>query len=86
MAAQFDLKQFARWGAEVRVRQLQLELAAIYKIFPDLRNKPYTDDGQQVGPTGSRRRRRKMGNAERRAVSLRMKKYWAARRKEKAQA
>jgi hypothetical protein len=85
MTAQFDLKQMARWGAEVRVRQLRLELAAIYKIFPDLRNKPYTDDGQQAGPTG-RRRRRKMGTAERRAVSLRMKKYWAARRKERARA
>ena len=85
MAAQFDLKQFARWGAEVRVRQLRLELAAIFKIFPELRNKPYTDDGQQMGTT-TRRRRRKMGAAERRAVSLRMKKYWAARRKQKAQA
>ena len=85
MTAQFDLKQYARWGAEVRVRQLQLELAAIYKVFPELRNKHYTDDGQQVGPPG-RRRRRKMGSAELRAVSLRMKKYWAARRREKAQA
>jgi hypothetical protein len=84
--AHFDLKQFARWGAEVRARQLELELAAIYKAFPELRRKPrYTDDGQTVNPAGRQRRRRKMGPAERRAVSLRMKRYWAARRKEKAQ-
>jgi hypothetical protein len=84
--AQFDLRQFARLGAEVRVRQLQLELAAIYKVFPELRTKPtYTDDGQTIKDT-TRRRRRKMGAAERKAVSLRMRKYWAARRKAKAQA
>jgi hypothetical protein len=38
--------------------------------------------GARKSAAGGRRPRRKMSAANRRAVSLRMKKYWAARRKQ----
>jgi len=37
--------------------------------------------GGKMDNAGIRRRRRKMSAAQRKAVSVRMKKYWAARRK-----
>ena len=35
--AQFDLKEYARRGAEARAAELNAELEAIYAAFPDLR-------------------------------------------------
>jgi hypothetical protein len=35
--ATFDLKAFARRGAEARIAELNAELAEIYRAFPDLR-------------------------------------------------
>jgi hypothetical protein len=76
--ARFDLREYARRGAEARVRELTLELATIYRAFPDLRR------GASGGGTASAvkvRRRRSMSSAQKREVSRRMKKYWAERRK-----
>jgi len=47
---------------------------SIYRQFPDLRSKTAGK------PSTPRRRYRKMSAADRRAVSQRMKKYWASRR------
>src|SRR4030095_10271731 len=84
----------AKRGAMVRWNELQTEIADLVRAFPDLRNAQtpsaigrengHTEtlaatDGQPRGETRSRR----MSPAARQAVSLRMKKYWAARRKEK---
>jgi hypothetical protein len=91
--AKFDLKEYARLGAEARVAQLNEELSEIYRTFPDLRRqsaratsgrgpgRPAAADTSE--PAGARRRRRRkpMSAAQRKAVSLRMKKYWAGRRK-----
>lgn len=78
--AKFDLKSYARTGAEARVRELQSELATIYSVFPELRG-----GGDVVGVKKPRRTSRKpMSAAARKAVGERMRKYWAAKRKSKA--
>jgi hypothetical protein len=86
-----SILDLARRGAEVRWNELQSELAGLLKAFPDLRSRtiPTTrqgNRGQAASDNGTPRkaRRRSMSPAARRAVSVRMKKDWAARRKEKA--
>jgi hypothetical protein len=91
--AKVDLKEYARRGAAARVAELRAELAEIYRAFPGLRRTGGTEaDGTAGGGrrrTGRRkgaRKRREMSKAEKRAVSLRMKRYWANRKKtEKAE-
>jgi hypothetical protein len=79
----FDLKSYARAGAEARARELVAELKEIYKAFPDL-GRGASGRGSEVGNGRSVRRKRKpMTAAQKKAVGERMKKYWAARRKEK---
>lgn len=87
--AKVDLKVYARRGAEARVAELRAELAEIYRAFPGLSRSGGTTaaDGAAAG-AGGRRRRRKgarkrpaMSEAQKRAVSLRMKRYWADRKK-----
>ena len=59
----------------MRLQELRAEEAAIRRAFPDLAAKP---------PAAKRgRRRSRMSAAARKAVSQRMKKYWAERRKGK---
>jgi hypothetical protein len=83
-----DIKYLARRGAIARLAELQAEQAALLKAFPDLRGAgragvAYTDDGTTVlpGRRGPRRRRGGMSAGQRKAVSVRMKAYWAQRRK-----
>ena len=66
-----QLRRLARLGAQARLEELKREEAAIRQAFPDL--------GRTVSAGG--RRRSRMSAAARKAVSERMKKYWAARRK-----
>ena len=85
----------ARSAATVRWNELQSERSDLLKAFPDLRNvrartsATVSKERRQATLTSSdgvtrTTRTRKMSPAARRAVSLRMKKYWAARRKEKS--
>lgn len=90
--APFDLKSYARRGAEARLNDLNSELESIYAAFPDLRpagrarrgrGKAVVNHEEQAtgGRTAARVRRRKpMTAAQRKAVGERMKKYWAARK------
>lgn len=80
--ATLDLKSYARRGAEVRLAELNAEIHAIYAAFPALRRGSQARSGKSARPQ-RRRRRRGMSAAQRSAVSARMKKYWAARRKAK---
>lgn len=84
--AKIDIQQYARRGAQARIDELNQELHAIYAAFPDLRLGRSRQARRQT-PTpseGTRRsRRRKMTTAQRKAVSQRMRKYWAERRKTK---
>ena len=88
----FDLKTYARRGAEMRLSELQEEMDAILRAFPDLKagrqargRRPRAASAVAVKtPTGdavTRRRHKPMTAAQRRAVGRRMKKYWAERRK-----
>jgi hypothetical protein len=88
-----DLRSWAVKGAEQRLGEIAEEAKVIFQTFPELRHRgrgfelPKASaraDGS-VGPpasTAPRRQRRKMSPAARKAVSDRMKKYWAARRGE----
>jgi hypothetical protein len=90
-----SILDLARRGAEVRWNELQSELSDLFKAFPDLRNVrstatamiPQGHRGLRTASNdsanGQKTRRGKMSPAARRAVSSRMKKYWAARRREK---
>jgi len=71
-----DLKAYARRGAEAHIVELTAELNDIYRAFPELRRGP--GRGSTTAPTA--RKRRGMSAAQRKAVSRRMKKYWATRR------
>jgi hypothetical protein len=73
--ARFDLKAYARLGAAARVAELNAELTAIYRVFPDLRT------GTKANPASARHKRNPMTAAQKAEVSKRMKAYWAARRR-----
>ena len=80
--AKFDVNKYARMGAEARAAELQAELAAIYRAFPGLRRgRPAAAASSDAGDVAVRRHRKPMTAAQKRAVSVRMKKYWASRRK-----
>ena len=75
----FDIKELARLGAENRVAELNAELAELYRAFPELRS----GRASATVASDARRTRKPMTAAQKKAVSIRMKKYWAGRRKEK---
>jgi hypothetical protein len=83
------LRHLARLGATARLEELRQEEAAIRAEFPELfgrgrkRAAAADSNGQAAGGAG-RRRRAAMSPASRKAVSERMRKYWAERRKAKA--
>jgi hypothetical protein len=79
---QQELRRLAQLGAGARLAELERERAALLRLFPGLR--AATRRSSSDGTTATRRKRRGMSAAERKAVSIRMKRYWAQRRKAKA--
>ena len=82
--------ELARKGAQHRVEELQAEIAALRRDFPGLAERAGAAIGTAIGRTAADVKRtvtrgRRMSAAARRAVSERMKKYWAARRAGKKQ-
>jgi hypothetical protein len=78
-----ELNRLARLGAKARLEELRQEEASIRRAFPDL----FRGGSGKAASDGMPRRARKRGSmspAARKAVSERMKKYWAERRKAKA--
>jgi hypothetical protein len=84
-----ELREYAVIGAEARLLKIAEEAAGIYRAFPELRGRQSSIRGAGGSApatggearTGRRRgRRTAMTAAERKAVSDRMKKYWAQRR------
>lgn len=69
--------EWARIGAGMRLRELEIERAAILKRFPDLRHARVAMAGSTVGL-------RKLSPAARRKLSAGMRKYWARRKAEAA--
>jgi len=77
------VKELARTGAEHALRQLRAEIIAIERAFPELAL-PNTRRAITRSFKAAGRRTRRMSAAAREAVSRRMKRYWAERRKAKA--
>ena len=78
-----ELFRLARLGAEARLRALEIERTQILRSFPGLKAGATAASTGAAG-AGPARRRRQMSAAERRSVSVRMKKYWAERRRANA--
>jgi hypothetical protein len=77
------LKELARAGAEQVLKQLRAEIIAIERTFPELEISKRRRALRRSVNEATRRTRR-MSAAARKAVSERMKRYWAERRKAKA--
>jgi hypothetical protein len=85
-----ELTRLARLGAQARLEQLDEERRAILRAFPGLSlavGRPGAAGaarakGAEAPPKKKARKRRKMTAAEKKAVSERMKKFWAARKQQ----
>ena len=77
------LKELARTGAEKVLNELRADIIAIERTFPEL---ALPAKRRAVGKTITRvqQRGKRMSAAARKAVSERMQKYWAERRRAKA--
>ncbi len=92
-SSRVELKRLALIGAQGRIEALRAEIDSLVGMFPELKNIAGTAGrgGRTAkkaasAAAGGSRRNWNMSSAQRKAVSARMKKYWAARRKEKAAA
>jgi hypothetical protein len=81
MTTSLDRRALERLGAQARITSLEGELVAIRRAFPGLGRPQKATASNGATP---RRRRSRMSAAARKAVSTRMKKYWAERRKAKS--
>jgi len=86
------IQRYARTGALARVAELKAEIAEIESAFPDLagagrpgRLRVAVNTADVAAPVTKRRTRKPMTAAQKKAVGIRMKKYWAARRKAKSE-
>lgn len=75
-ATEGEILRFARAGAQARLAELEREMESIFATFPDLRD-------AREGPAGKRPPRQLWDAAQRKAISERMRRYWAKRRAEK---
>jgi hypothetical protein len=74
------LRELARSGAEAVLKQLRAEIVAIERTFPELAL-PQKRRAARQAFNKVRSHVRKMTDEEKKAVSERMKKYWAERKK-----
>jgi hypothetical protein len=77
------LRDLARAGAADALKRLRAEIIAIERTFPELRL-PQARRAMRESIGEATRRTRRMSGAARKAVSARMKRYWAERRKAQA--
>ena len=77
------LRELARTGAEVALKRLRAEMIAIERTFPELAL-PRRRRALRKSVRDVTTRTRRTSAAARKAVSERMKKYWAERRKAQA--
>ena len=82
MTSPVDLKQLAEVGARIRLRDLAVERAQILKAFPKLgaENTPAARVMASLKPRT--RKGHTMTRAQRKAVSERMRAYWAGQREQ----
>lgn len=83
-----SILDWAKRGAEARWHELQAEVVSLVKTFPHLAG--FSKGTKRKGEKSTRatsdalpltRKRSRMSAAQKKAVSARMKKYWAERRK-----
>jgi hypothetical protein len=77
------MRELARAGAEVRLKHLRAEIIAIERAFPELAL-PRRRRAVRKAVKQARNRTRRMSAAARKAISERMRRYWAERRKAQA--
>lgn len=77
------LRELARTGAEVALKRLRAEIVAIERTFPELALPRRRRAVRRSIKTATNRTRR-MSAAARKAISQRMQRYWAERRKAQA--
>jgi hypothetical protein len=77
------LRELARAGAEDTLKRLRAEIVAIERTFPELAL-PRRRRQLRKTVNRARRRTRQISAAARQAISERMKRYWAERRKAQA--
>jgi hypothetical protein len=77
------LKELARTGAEHALKHLRTEIVAIERTFPELAL-PTARRAFRRSLRQAANRTRRMSAAARKAVSERMTRYWAERRKAQA--
>jgi hypothetical protein len=77
------LKELARAGADQALKQLRAEIIAIERTFPELALSKRRR-ALRRSLKAATRRTWQMSAAARKAVSIRMRRYWAERRKAKA--
>ena len=75
-----QLQHLARAGAEATLHRLRAEIEALEHTFPELAS----SRGRKEIASAVQQRAGRMSAAARKAVSARMKKYWAERRKTQA--
>jgi hypothetical protein len=78
-----QLTNLARAGADATLKRLRAEIIAIERAFPELRLRQGRQAVRRAAGT-ARERTWRMSAAARKAVSERMKRYWAERRKARA--
>lgn len=77
------LQELARAGAEVTLKRLRAEIVAIERAFPELAL-PRRRRTARKAVKQARNRTRRMSATARKAISQRMQRYWAERRKAQA--
>lgn len=77
------VRELARTGAEALLKQLRAEIIAVERTFPELAL-PQKRRAVRASVQTATKRGKQMSAAARKAVSARMKKYWAERKKARA--
>ena len=70
------LRSYALIGAQARLAELDRERVDLLETFPELDQRPPSAPTKTTVP-----QRRVMSDAAKQAISIRMKKYWAQRKK-----
>ena len=78
-----DVNQWAKLGAAARLKEIQEELASIYRAFPELKGQRSV---AAAVSTGGRQKRKRFSAEGKAAISEGMRKYWARRKAKAAKA
>jgi hypothetical protein len=77
----FDLRKYARAGAEARLKEIETEREQIFGAFPELRSGAAPSRrGRPASTARPTRKRRRMSAEARKRISDAQKRRWAAHR------